>query len=178
MNPKITPYLTEAQIQNRIVQLGGQITKDYQGQEVLMLGILTGAFVFCADLIRQIKIPLLVDFISASSYGNATTSSGQVNFNLHFKHPITHKHVIIVEDIIDTGLTLTKLIATLQAMGPASIKLAALLAKPANHTAFPHAVDYLGFAIENKFVIGYGLDYAGKYRELPFIGIYGEDKDK
>lgn len=172
----ITPYLSANQIQTRIAQMGAQITKDYQGQEVLMLGILTGAFVFCADLIRQIKVPLLVDFISASSYGNAITSSGQVNFNLHLKHSLENKHVIIVEDIIDTGLTLTQLIASLQAMHPASLKLAALLAKPDNHTTFPHPIDYLGFAIENKFVIGYGLDYAGNYRELPYIGIYGPDQ--
>ncbi len=166
----IDVYLSAEKIQSRIKELGAQITKDYKGEEIVVISVLSGSFIFCADLIRQIKAPLLVDFIHASSYGNETTSSGQVRIDWDTKIPVQGKHVLLVEDIVDTGLTLTKIMTVLRGQNPKSFKLASLLSKPAR-TTHPVPIDYLGFEIEDKFVIGYGLDYADKYRELPYIGV-------
>jgi len=170
----IEVYLSEEKIQNRVNELAEQINKDYAGKELFVLGVLQGSFVFCADLIRKINVPVEIDFISASSYGAGTVSSGEVKISYDLTREIKDKHVLIVEDIVDTGLTLNKLMKHLEKKNPASMKLASLLFNPAK---LEHKVDidYLAFEIEDKFVIGYGLDYDGKYRELPYVGIYSND---
>lgn len=166
-------YLSEEEIANRIQQLADQINKDYAGKEITVVGVLNGAFMFTADLIRRLNVPVELDFIAASSYGDDTSSSGQVKIEWDLKKEIKGKHILLVEDIVDTGLTIKSLKALLGSREPASIKLASLLFKPARNV-HPVDIDYLAFEIEDKFVIGYGLDYAGKYRELPYIGIYSE----
>lgn len=166
-------YLSEEEISNRIQQLADQINKDYAGKEITVVGVLNGAFMFTADLIRKLNVPVELDFIAASSYGDDTSSSGQVKIEWDLKKEIKGKHILLVEDIVDTGLTIKSLKALLGSREPASIKLASLLFKPARNV-HPVDIDYLAFEIEDKFVIGYGLDYAGKYRELPYIGIYSE----
>ncbi len=167
-------YLSQQKIEKRVSELGEQITKDYQGDELLVIGILKGGFVFCADLVRKIENDnIKVEFLSASSYGDGMTSSGNVSLRLDLSEDIESKHVLLVEDIIDTGLTLSKIIKTLKVRNPKSIKLASLLLKPDCLKA-QLDIHYLGFEIENKFVVGYGLDYAGNYRQLPYVGIYNE----
>lgn len=170
----IKEYISEEQIKKRNQELGAKITKDFEGQELTVIAVLTGSFLFCADLIREIKLPITVEFITASSYGDDTKSSGEVKIDLSLKYPIAGKNVLIVEDIVDTGLTINKLFDQLKEQKPKKIKLATLLNKPCN-TVHPVTIDYEGFEIDNKFVIGYGLDFAGKFRELPYIGIYSEE---
>lgn len=167
-------FISEDKIQKRIVELADQINRDYAGKEIMIVGILNGAFMFCADLIRHIKVPVQLEFMSASSYGDGTESSGNVKINMDVKKEMTGKHVLLIEDIVDTGLTLSSLMHLLEKRKPASLKLCSLLYKPAR---IKHQVkiDYLAFEIEDHFVIGYGLDYAGAYRELPYIGIYQHD---
>jgi hypoxanthine phosphoribosyltransferase len=160
-------------IATRVAELGAQITADYRGvadtTEVIVIAVLKGSVVFLADLIRNIALPILVDFIGISSYGDATVSSGVVQITQDLTRPIHGKHVIVVEDIVDTGHTVHYLLENLRTRLPASIKLAALLHKPERQERSV-AIDYLGFTIENKFVVGYGLDVAQQYRNLPFIG--------
>lgn len=167
-------YISEEKIAKRIDELAAQINQDYKGEELYVIGVLNGAFMFCADLIRKINVPVTLDFMSASSYGDGTTSSGNVKINLDIKKEIKGQNVLIVEDIVDTGLTLSALRKEIESRGPKSLKLASLLFKPAR---LEHKVpiDYLAFEIEDNFVIGYGLDYAGRYRELPYIGIYSDE---
>lgn len=174
MISKVDSYLPEAKIQERIIELGRQITQDYRDQDLVVVGILNGSFMFTADLVRTIKTPHEVDFISVSSYGAGTTSSGKVNLELDFRKNIENRHVLLVEDIVDTGTTLSFLRPYLEERGPASLKLASLLHKP-SRTKHPTQIDYLGFEIDDLFVVGYGLDLDGKYRELPFIGTYHGD---
>jgi hypoxanthine phosphoribosyltransferase len=169
--PTIKPYLTETQLQTRIQEMGQKITEDYQGKDLLVVGLLNGSFMFTADLVRTIKTPLEVDFISLSSYGSGTTSSGQVKLELDLRRSIEGRHVLLVEDIVDTGHTMKFLKPFLLERQPASLKLVSLLFKPAR-LAHPTTIDYCGFEIEDHFVIGYGLDYDGKYRELPYIGLF------
>ncbi len=171
----IEVYLSEEKIQSRIKELANEINEQYKGKELTVIGVLNGAFMFTADLIRHLNIPVTLEFMSASSYGDGTTSSGKLEINLDIKKDIKDKHVLITEDIVDTGLTLSVLRKDLEARGPASLKLASFLFKPAR---LEHKVDidFLGFEIEDKFVIGYGLDFAGRYRELPYVGIYNEGK--
>jgi hypoxanthine phosphoribosyltransferase len=168
-------FLSENQIQERVKELANSINKDFSGKELHVIGVLNGAFMFTADLVRHLNIPVTIEFMSASSYGDSTESSGELKINLDIKTDIKDKHVLIVEDIVDTGLTLTVLKKNLAARGAASLKLASLLFKPARNI---HKVDidYLAFEIEDKFVIGYGLDFAGRYRELPYIGIYSPEE--
>jgi hypoxanthine phosphoribosyltransferase len=168
-------FLSENQIQERVKELANSINKDFAGKELHVIGVLNGAFMFTADLVRHLNIPVTIEFMSASSYGDSTESSGELKINLDIKTDIKDKHVLIVEDIVDTGLTLTVLKKNLAARGAASLKLASLLFKPARNI---HKVDidYLAFEIEDKFVIGYGLDFAGRYRELPYIGIYSPEE--
>lgn len=169
----IDVYLSEDKIKERVIELANKINKDYAGKEIVVVGVLNGAFMFCADLIRHINVPVTLDFIAASSYGEETESSGQVKIEWDLKNEIKGKHILLVEDIVDTGLTIKSLKALLGSREPASIKLASLLFKPARNI-HPVDIDYLAFEIDDKFVIGYGLDYAGRYRELPYIGIYSE----
>ena len=170
----IDTLISEAQIQERLDDLAKKIEQDYKGKDLVVICILNGAFIFCADLIRRVKNPIYVDFMKASSYGDSTVSSGNLKVDLDLKVDIENKHILLVEDIVDTGLTLTNILERLGKRKPASIKLASLLYKEARNI-HPVNIDYLGFAIDDLFVIGYGLDYAGKYRELPYIGVYRED---
>ncbi len=162
--------ISQAQIAARVAELGAQIARDYAGKELVLVGVLKGAFVFVSDLSRAIDLPLTIDFVALSSYGEATESSGVVKITSDLSRPIEAKHVLVVEDIIDTGLTMRYLLDNLSTRHPASIRICGLLHKPARaRTKIP--IDYLGFPIEDKFVVGYGLDEAERYRNLPFIGV-------
>lgn len=168
MAPEV--YISEEDISLRIDALAKAINEEYQGQEVTLICVLKGAFMFCSDLMKKIHLPLKLDFMSLSSYGEGTTSSGNVKIEMDLASAIKGQNVIVVEDIVDTGLTCKTLMAMLKAREPKSLKLASLLYKP-SRTKHSVKIDYLGFEIEDKFVIGYGLDYAGRYRELPYIGV-------
>jgi hypoxanthine phosphoribosyltransferase len=160
--------IPEQALAARIRELGRRLSADYNGKEPLLVGILTGAVLFMSDLLRQITIPVQVDFIATSSYGAKTESSGVVRILKDLNEPIEGRHVVIVDDIIDTGLTMDYLLETLKTRYPASLKVCALLDKvPRRLRHVP--IDYRGFEIPDKFVVGYGLDYAGRYRNLPFI---------
>jgi len=161
----------EQVLRERIAELGAEITKDYVGKELCVVGILKGSFVFMSDLVRQIDVPLHTEFIGISSYGDDTQSSGVVQITADLTTPIEGKDVLIVEDIIDTGLTMSYLLSNFATRKPASIKVCTLLEKPERAEA-KNPIHYVGFTIPNKFVIGYGLDFAGKYRNLPYIGVY------
>ncbi len=162
--------IPEEALQGRIRELGEQISHEYDGKEPLLVGILTGAFVFLSDLLRYVKIPCHVDFMATASYGGGTESSGIVRILKDLNQTIEGRHVLIVEDIIDTGLTMDYLLETLKARYPASLRVCALLDKrPRRRREVP--IDFPGFEIPDKFVIGYGLDYDGRYRNLPFIGV-------
>ena len=168
---KITKtMLTEEEIKARVAELGKQIEKDFEGQDLLVVGILKGASVFVADLIRNINLDVNMDFMSVSSYGNAMESSGSVKILKDLDVDIKGKNVLIVEDIIDSGLTLSNLTKELGAREPKYLKICTLLAKPEIIKA-DIPVDYVGFVIEDKFIVVYGIDYAEKYRNLPYIGI-------
>ncbi len=167
--------LSEEEIKYKVYELAKQIEKDYEGEDLLVVGILKGASVFVADLIRNIDLDVNMDFMSVSSYGNSTESSGTVKIIKDLDVDIEGRNVLIVEDIIDSGLTLSNLVAALQTRKPKSLKLCTLLDKPQRRTANMH-VDYVGFVIEDKFIVGYGIDYAEKYRNLPYIGIVEDVK--
>lgn len=159
-------------ISSRVKELGSEITKTYAGTEnaPILICVLKGSFVFVADLIRSIDLPVTVDFLGTSSYGEDTKSSGVVEITKDLSEPIKGRNLIIVEDIVDTGLTMHYLIDMLKTRGPNSVKVCALLHKP-SRTKISIPIDFLGFTIEDKFVIGYGLDYAQKFRNLPYIGV-------
>lgn len=163
-------YFTEEEIKSKIKELGKQITKDYDGDELVVICVLNGSFIFCSDLIRKINLPVRLEFIQVSSYGVGTKSSGECQLKLDLTGSITGKNVLIVEDIVDTGNTIKFLLELMNVRHPKSLKLASLLHKPSKNI-HPVTIDYLGFEIEDKFVVGYGLDYAGHYRELPYVGI-------
>ena len=173
-NRKHKPFqelISEQKLCERVAQLGEQITADYRDrtEELVLLGVLKGSFVFLADLARAIHMPHAIDFIGIASYGDESSSSGVVKITQDLTKPIEGKHVIVVEDIIDTGLTAHYLMENLATRKPASINLCSLLHKP-ERTIQEVPIDYLGFTIPNKFVVGYGLDIAQKYRNLSFIG--------
>ncbi len=169
---KIGVFLSEDKIQSRVRELAAQINRDFAGQEVVLVCVLNGSFIFCADLVRHITVPAQIEMVSLSSY-EGTESTGQVSFRLDVKQSLVGKNVILVEDIVDTGLTISFLLKHFKLKNVKSLKLCSLLLKRARLKT-EVAVDYLGFDIEDKFVIGYGLDYDGRYRELPYIGVYGE----
>lgn len=162
--------LSSEEIHVRVAELGKQISVDYEGKDLLLVGILKGALVFMADLMREITIPLDTDFMAVTSYGAATTSSGVVKIIKDLDVPIEGKDVLICEDIVDSGLTLSYLVANLRNRKPVSVKVCTLLDKPDRRDA-PIVPDYNGFVIPDKFVVGYGLDYREKYRNLPFVGV-------
>jgi len=162
--------ISTERLHERIKELGEEITADYADKEILMIGVLRGAVIFMADLARAIKIPVALDFMAVSSYGSGTSSSGVVRILKDLDEDIAGKHVLIVEDIIDSGLTLKYLLENLKSRKPASIKICTLLNKPERRKA-DVTIDYNGFTVPDYFVVGYGLDYAEKYRNLPFIGI-------
>jgi hypoxanthine phosphoribosyltransferase len=173
--PAFKTLYSDDQLQARIAELGAEITKDYQdrGDDVVLIGVLKGSILFLADLCRQIRLPVTLDFMSIASYGDGTKSSGVVQITADLSRSIEGKHVIIVEDIIDTGLTAHYLLKNLATRQPASVKLCSLLHKP-DRTEIEVPIDYLGFKIPNKFVVGYGLDIAQKYRNVDFIGYVEE----
>lgn len=162
--------ITQEQISSRVREMGEQISADYTGKDILMIGVLKGAVIFMADLARAITVPVALDFMAVSSYGSSTTSSGIVRILKDLDEEIQGKHVLVVEDIIDTGLTLNYLLDNLKSRNPASMRLCTLLNKPDRRKAEVN-IDYNGFNIPDEFVVGYGLDYSEKYRNLPFIGI-------
>ena len=161
---------TPEALARRVKELADQITQDYAGKSLLIVGTLRGSFVFMADLVRQINLPLTVDFLSASSYGSGTESSGQVKLKLDLADDISGRDVLIIEDIVDSGNTLSKLLPELQKRGPASLKVCALLDKP-ERRVLPFQANYVGFTIPDAFVVGYGLDFDQHYRQLPYIGV-------
>jgi hypoxanthine phosphoribosyltransferase len=170
-NSNLDVLYSAEQIAARIGELGEQLTRDYAGKDLVLVGVLKGSCIFLADIMRAIDLPLTIDFMSVSSYKDGTSSSGDVEILKDLSNPIRDKHVVIVEDIVDTGLTLTRLIEILGSRGAASIKIATFLDKPEPRIKTELVVDYTGFVIPNKFVVGYGLDAAGRYRNLPFIAV-------
>ena len=161
--------LTEEQIQDKVRQLARQIDADYVGKEILLVGVLKGAVMVMADLARALETPTSMEFMAVSSYGSSTSSSGVVRILKDLDREIADKHVLVVEDIIDSGLTLNWLLRNMRSRGPASVEVCALLRKPeAAKVDVP--VRYLGFDIPAEFVVGYGLDFAERYRDLPFVG--------
>jgi len=165
-----------ATIEARNRELGAQITADYRGRgELVLVGVLRGSFPFIADLCRFIDLPVEVDFLGLSSYGSRTESSGIVRMTQDLSEPVKGKHVLVVEDIVDTGLTMKYLLANLQTREPESVRIVSLLHKP-DGMQVEVPIDYVGFTIPNQFVVGYGLDFAGKLRNLPFIGVVVGDK--
>ncbi|RLB53185.1 MAG: hypoxanthine phosphoribosyltransferase [Deltaproteobacteria bacterium] len=171
--PKISTLIDADKIAARVREMGAQITKDYVGMEIVLVPVLKGSFVFAADLAREIDLPVAIDFLGLRSYGDGTKSSGIVQITSDLTKPIEGKHVIVIEDIVDTGLTMQYLFENLETRHPASVKLASLLHKPAR-AKVDIEIDYLGFTIEDVFVIGYGLDFAERYRNMPFIGVLEE----
>ena len=161
---------SEEQLKNRVREIAQQITADYQGKEIMLISVLRGSFVFMADLCRAIDLPCTLDFMAVSSYGKGTKSSGQVQITKDLSEDISDRHIIVVEDILDSGNTLSYLLKILENRHPASIRLCTLLDKP-DRRVKPVEVHYSGFTIPDAFVVGYGLDYAEKYRNLPYIGI-------
>lgn len=170
MTDKIKVLLSEEEVNTRIAELGAQISKDYAGKEIHLICILKGSVFFLSELAKRITIPVTLDFMSVSSYGNSTESSGIVRIVKDLDDPLEGKHVLIVEDIIDSGKTLAHLIPMLYARKPQEIKLCALLSKPSRRKV-DIQIDYLGYEIPDVFTVGYGLDYAQKYRNLPYIGV-------
>ncbi len=162
--------ITAEEIQDKIATLAKQITEDYRGKDALLVGVLKGAFVFMADLARRVQLPIEFDFMAVSSYGSATKSSGVVRILKDLDYEITGRHVILVEDIIDSGLTISYLLRYLEARHPASLEICSLFWKKGEQ-AVPLEVRYPGFEIPPVFVVGYGLDYLERYRNLPYIGV-------
>lgn len=162
--------ITEEQIKVKVAEIGAEISAKYEGKSLIIIGVLKGANVFVADLIRKITVPVVLDFIAISSYGVSTESSGAVRILKDLDEDIKGMHVIVVEDIIDTGLTLSYLSNNLESRGAESIEFCTLLDKPERRTA-PIDVHYKGFNIPDKFIVGYGIDFAEKYRNLPFVGV-------
>ncbi|OUP42923.1 hypoxanthine phosphoribosyltransferase [Pseudoflavonifractor sp. An187] len=161
---------SEEQLRQRVKELGGQITADYAGKEPVLASVLRGSYIFMADLTRAIDLPVTVDFMAVSSYGAGTKSSGQVEIKKDLSDSIEGRDLIIVEDILDSGNTLFYLMEILKARKPASIRICTLMDKPDRRTQ-PIVADYVGFTIPDAFVVGYGLDYDEKYRNLPYVGI-------
>jgi len=166
--------IDEETLRGRIVELGEEVSADYAGRDLLLLGVLKGAVFFMADLMRHLTVPCEIDFMAISSYGASTDSSGVVRILKDLDINIESKHVLVVEDIIDSGLTLSYLMRNLEAREPASLEVCALLTKPERRRE-EVPVRYVGFEIPNRFVIGYGLDFAERYRNLPYVGVLREE---
>lgn len=162
--------ITEEQLKAKVIELGQQITRDYKGKYLLLLGTLKGAVPFIADLARAIELPLEIDYMAVASYGSSTQSSGIVRFIKDLEGPIDQKHLLIVEDIIDSGLTLHYMVDVLRRRNPLSLRICTLLDKERERVKAIET-NYVGFRIPDKFVVGYGLDYAQLYRNLPYIGV-------
>ena len=162
--------LTEEQIAKRVAEMGSELSKKFEGKQPLFIGVLKGSFIFMADLIRNIDLKCSMDFMAVSSYGSGTTTSGAVKINKDLNEDIEGRHIVIVEDILDSGVTLNYLCGYLNNRKPASITLVTLLDKPARRKS-PIKADLVGFEVPDEFVVGYGLDYAENFRNLPFVGI-------
>lgn len=167
------PLIDAGTIARRVAELGRAITADYRGQDLVVVPVLKGSFMFAADLVRQIDLDVAIDFLAVRSYGNGQESSGVVQITSDLTHSIEGKHVILVEDIVDTGLTVAYLHDNLTTRQPASLKVASLLHKPAR-TRVPVQIDYLGFTVEDVFIVGYGLDFAQKHRNLPYLAVVAD----
>ncbi len=174
MTERLVTMLSREEIAARCAELGATITSDYKEKNLVLVVVLKGSFVFASDLARAIDLPLRVDFLGVRSYGEGTDTSGVVQITQDLSRPIANEDVLIVEDIVDTGLTIAHLIDLLRTRNPRSVKVCALLHKPARCRVAVN-VDYLGFTIEDKFVVGYGLDFAERYRNLPYIGVVQRD---
>jgi hypoxanthine phosphoribosyltransferase len=170
MSERIVTLLSSEEIAAKARELGARITEDYRDKPLVVVCVLKGSFIFTADLVRHIDLPLRVEFLGVRSYGEGTETSGVVQITQDLSKPIADEHVLIVEDIVDTGLTIAHLRDLFRTRNPRSVKVCALLHKPAR-ARVEVAVDYVGFTIEDKFVVGYGLDFAERYRNLPFIGV-------
>lgn len=170
-DPNLETLITPEQIQNRVREMGEEITRDYTGKNLHLITVLKGACIFLSDLVRNIDLPMTLDFIGISSYGTSTKSSGEVKITKDLDKSLLGKDVLVVEDIIDTGLTLNYLITNFLSRDVSSMSVAALLDKPERHEIEIEAKKYLGFTIPNHFVVGYGLDFAEKYRNLPYIAV-------
>jgi hypoxanthine phosphoribosyltransferase len=166
----VSTLISAERIAARVIELGNRIAHDYRSDKLVLVSVLKGSFVFTSDLVRAIDIPVRVEFLGVRSYGDGTTTSGVVQITHDLTHPIEGDDVLIVEDIVDTGLTIAHLLDLLRTRKPRSVRVCALLHKPAR-SRVEVPIDYLGFTIEDKFVVGYGLDWAERYRNLPFIGI-------
>jgi len=164
------PLITQGKINQAVAKLAAEINRDYRGKQPLLIGILKGSFVFMADLVRRLDLPIEVDFVKLSSYGSGTKTSGKVKVVQGLKSPIKGRDVLIVEDIVDTGLTVSFLMGNLRKKKPASLKLCVLVDKPSEHKV-PVTIDYLGFNVPDKFIVGYGIDWNEKFRQLPDICI-------
>lgn len=175
IHPDVAQVLyTEEDIRTRVAELGAQITQDYQGESLVVISVLRGAAIFMADLVREIKLPCEMDYMAVSSYGNGAKSSGVVRILKDLSSNIANRHVLIAEDILDSGLTLRYLLNMMQAHHPASLNVATLLRKQTPHQA-DIPCKYVGFECPDEFIVGYGLDYAERYRNLPYIGILRKD---
>ena len=170
MSEKIKVMLSEEELAGRIKELGAEISKDYEGEEIFLVGILKGAALFTTELAKRITVPVIIDFMSTSSYGAGTASSGEVRITKELDLDMTGKNVLIAEDIIDSGNTLSYLLQYFKDKGAKSVRLATMLDKP-DRREVDVKVDYNGFTIPDEFVVGYGLDYDQRYRNLPYIGI-------
>ena len=170
----IEEVISPAEIAKRVAELGRSISRDFVGRELVLIGVLKGSFLFMADLCRHIELPITCDFFGLSSYGDQTKSTGVIRITSDLKRPIAGKDVLVVEDIVDTGLTVQYLQENLKARRAGSIKVCSLLDKPSRRVV-PAQIDYLGFSVPNLFVVGYGLDFKGRYRNLPFVGKLPDD---
>ncbi len=168
-----TELISQSAIAQRVRELGAQISADYAGRELLVVGILKGSWVFLADLVRQLSIPVLIDFMTVSSYGQSTKTSGVVKIVLDLKCPLEGRDVLVVEDILDTGLTLKYIIDNLRLRRPRSLKIVALMDKPERRRV-AITPDYVGFTVPDKFVVGYGADFAERFRQLPYVAYIEE----
>ena len=172
----ISVHLTEEQLNKRIAEIGADITEKYKGQSVYLICILKGSIFFTTELAKRIELPMTIDFMSVSSYGSQTESSGVVNIKKDLECSIEGENVIVVEDIIDSGNTLSKLLKVLQQRKPKSLTVCTLLDKPDRRVVVDVVVDYTGFVVPDKFVVGYGLDFDQRFRNLPYIGFIEDDK--
>ena len=167
---KIEVLISAEQIQQKVAELGQTITRDFASQDLVLVAVLKGSFLFMADLCRQIELPLTCDFLGLSSYHGRTRTSGVIRITSDLNQPVEGRHVLVVEDIVDTGLTMEYLLENLRTRLPKSIKVCSLLHKP-ERKQVETPIDYLGFTVPNEFVVGYGLDYRGRYRNLRFVGV-------
>ena len=166
---RIECLIDASRLGERVQVLAREISADFAGKPLLVVGVLQGAFVFMADLVRGLTIPVRCGFVMVSSYGENTVSSGQVELRLDLTQPVEGQHVLLVDDIVDTGISVASLVERVIRRGPASVRICALLDKPTRRRV-PVKVDYLGFEVPDRFVVGYGIDWAGRYRELPYVG--------